>query len=781
MSSSTNLEFYESTVWHEAPAGEWGSALPLGNGSLGAMVFGGGTVERIALNADTLWSGGPRRSGVADGPAVLAEIRRLMLDDGDRTAAGQASRRLQGPDSESYQPLGELIMTSREPEAGLPPDYRRSLDLATGVVRVDNPSAGVASREVFVSHPDDALVIHIVPAPGRLLELGLAFTSPHPNAVCEPVDSRTIALRGRAPAHVDPPHRDCPDPVRYEPEAGMSFVAALRASAPDGGVVANDDGSLRVSAASRVVITVSAATGFRSWDAVPDRPIEAILADCLNSLDAAGVHDVDELRRRHVSDHSALYSRVALSLPVEPELARLPTDKRIELMRSGASDPGLLALLFAFGRYLLIASSRDGTVAANLQGIWNDEVQPNWSCDFTTNINVEMNYWAAETTGLPECHLPMLDLVDGLKVSGAVTARELYGCRGWVVHHNTDLWRGSWPVQGDPMWAMWPMGAAWLCRHLVDHMEFGAERAPADDRVWSAVRDAARFYLDFLVTDSQGRAITCPSTSPENVYLDARGLRQSLDVTVTMDRWLLRELFGNALTLARDRHEDAFAAELEQALGRLPEPEVGADGRLLEWSEPFAEHEPGHRHFSHLYGLYPGAQVDPESTPDLARAARRSLQARLDNGGGHSGWSRAWAICLWARLGDGAAAHESAEEMLRTHVGPNLLGLHPPHIFQIDGNFGYTAGIAELLLQSHGAELRLLPALPPQWPTGHVHGLRARGGLVVDLDWRDGRLAQARITGPDVDAVRVATPDNVRVAGPPIVTGRTKVTRYEPD
>jgi len=774
-------EYDAAELWYEAPADGWKSALPVGNGSLGGMVFGGGVVERIGLNADTLWSGGPHGSGVTGGPAILADIRRAMLVDGDVTTAGQLARRLQGPDSESYQPLGDLLVTSLEADTGLPADYRLSLNLATGIVRVRHPSVDVASREVFASYPDKVLVLHIEAVPGRLLDLELALATPHPGATCQPVDARTVALSARAPVHVDPPHHGYPDSVTYAADAGMRFVAALRAATPDGQVFATDDGMLRITGAGEVVITLSAATGYRSWEVLPNRSQPALIHECLATLDAAG-QDIDALRDRHVSDHNALYSRVALDLPAEPELARLPTDQRIERMKAGASDTGLQALLFAFGRYLLIASSRDGTVAANLQGVWNDEVQPNWSCDFTTNINVEMNYWAAETTGLPECHLPLMDLIDGLVVSGGVTAREIYGCRGWVTHHNADLWRASWPVQGDPMWAMWPMGAAWLCRHLIEHVEFGADQRFADERAWPVIRDAARFYLDFLVPDVRGRLVTCPATSPENTYVDAQGCRQSLDIAPTMDRWLLRELFGNALTLARGRQaEDAFIAELEEGLRQLPEPEIGPDGRLLEWSAPFDEFEPGHRHFSHLYGLYPGTQIDPGRTPDLAQAARRSLQFRLDSGGGHAGWSRAWAICLWARLGDGAAAHASAERMLRDHVGPNMLGLHPPRIFQIDGNFGYTAGIAEMLLQSHGSLLRLLPALPPQWPTGCVRGLRARGGLIVDISWHDGRLSEARITGPGTDALHIVAPDDVHPVEPSAIGGCTRVLRYEPN
>jgi alpha-L-fucosidase 2 len=328
---------------------------------------------------------------------------------------------------------------------------------------------------------------------------------------------------------------------------------------------------------------------------------------------------------------------------------------------------------------------------------------------------------------------------------------------------------------------MWPMGAAWLCRHLVEHAEFDTDEQFVNDRVWPAVRDAARFYLDFLVPDATGQFVTCPSTSPENTFLDAEGHRQSLDIAPAMDRWLLQELFRNAIRLSGGgRGDPTFVMELEEALDKLPEPEIGPDGRLLEWSQPFTESEPGHRHLSHLYGLYPGTQIDPQLNPGLALAARQSLQARLDHGGGQSGWSRAWAMCLWARLGDGIAAHASAEYMIRHCVGPNLFGLHPPRIFQIDGNLGYVAGIAEMLVQSHGSMLRLLPALPPQWSEGSVRGIRARGGLTVDLEWREGHLIEARITGSAAEAVLISTPDNVRPNTSSITAGPVKVLRFEP-
>jgi alpha-L-fucosidase 2 len=790
------------TIWYDQPAGDWDEALPVGNGRLGAMVFGGIDEERIALNVDTLWSGGPHGAGVTDGPRLLDEVREQYTVHGDRMAAAALTTRLQGPDSESYQPLGDLWLrwparasphpastdsASSPSEAGrvAGTGYRRSLDLGTAIASVTCQGNGPGRRDILASHPDQLIVVRIRAAAGHHLDLVVDFTTPHHEIERSTEPAGRLMATGRVPWHVDPPHHGYPAPVRYREGHGMLFGLAVDVRVGQGRVEGRD-GVLAVTGASEITVLIAASTSYRGWGVQPGDDRDEVIRRCAAVLDAAAGRTPDEITQRHVDDHRVLFDRVALAVDGAADsggdnLSALPADERIRRVQQGASDTGLETLLFDYGRYLLIASSRPGSQPANLQGVWNEEVQPSWSCDYTTNINVQMNYWAAESTGLPECHLPMADLIEALAQSGARTARELYGCRGWVVHHNTDLWKATWPVQGDPMWAMWPMGAAWLCRHLVDHADFTGDREFLAQRAWPAVRDAARFLLDFLVENPDGRLISFPSTSPENTFLDLEGRRQCLDASPTMDRWITLELFGSVLDVAERTGlgDEAFLTEVRSALKQIPVPQVGRDGRLLEWSEPFDEFEPGHRHLSHLYGLYPGDEIDVVMTPDLALAARRSLEYRLAHGSGQSGWSCAWALCLWARLGDGQGARVAMRRMLASHIAPNLLGLHPPRIFQIDGNLGYTAGIAEMLVQSHRSMLRLLPALPPSWPTGRVRGLRTRGAATVDLSWADGRLTEATITGQRPESRLLTIPANVSIVDTQVEGCRTRI-RFEP-
>ncbi|GGQ17694.1 glycoside hydrolase family 95 protein [Streptosporangium pseudovulgare] len=811
-------------LWYAHPARNWMEALPVGNGRIGAMVFGGPRRERIALNVDTLWSGRPHGAGVSGGPETLAEIRRLLLDEDDRRAAEDAVRRLQGPESESYQPLGDLLLTcgpevpepgGGDPRGGGPRagEYRRELDLDRAVAVT---SAGGVTTEVFASAPDGLLLVRVTSS--SAIGLRAELRTPHAEAGTGHPDARTLTLTGRAPAHVEP-HRPVADPVVYRAGEGMLFAVAVRAWA-DGGTVRTGGGTLAVEGAASLTLALAAETSFRGWDREPGDDRVELLERCLATIGAAEPYGTGELLARHVADHAELFSRVSLRLGEAPEgrpeagdgaratrpdggrptggrpidersiderptgeraAGERPTDERVAAVRAGADDPGLAALMFAYGRYLLIASSRPGTQAANLQGIWNEDVRPPWSCDYTTNINVQMNHWPAETTNLPECHLPLADLVEELASSGARTAREVYGGDGWVAHHNVDIWRASWAMPGEAMWSMWPMAGAWLVRHLVEHADFADDDGFRMTRAWPAVRGAAEFVLGHLVEDGAGRLVTAPSTSPENSFFDARGEHVSVDVTATMDVWLIRELFRTAAGLAVRAGDTEFAGRLRDALARVRGPGIGADGRLLEWSRPFTEYEPGHRHLSHLYGLFPGDEIDVDGTPELAVAARRSLEARLAAGGGGTGWSRAWTICLWARLRDGAAAETAVREVLREHTAANLLGLHPPRIFQIDGNLGFTAGVAEALLQSHTGTLRLLPALPPGWPTGAVTGLRARGPVIVDLEWSGGLLRRASFTAGRDRVVTLAPPPGV--TGPDelrLTAGEPRVVTFDP-